>query len=364
MPKKASAQQTWLEHWLGLLHFGMGISCTLAQYISTMSTLQVIRRSALDLAAYSQFILTSAELMPYVHAFHLDAVCSGHWAVLMPQGETIATTPWLAPLPYRSAFKPLRWIMQPLFSQQLGVLFRQDLETSAQVAVLKQVLGYLLHQTLPVVYALNHANTKLLEQEQPEWWTKLKAVPGLVELAPNYVVPLHQTYEQIEAGYAHNLVKKLRRRHPHEYVYDDDPKHEVYALFRDHINAEKHILAPRHLNKLEWVIKVWREHGLLWSGRSYDPDGNLLAGLLYMKTQATDGLRYTTFMGGATALGKKRDSQMKLMARHHQDWCGQPGLYDFEGSRIPGIAQVFKTYGPTLEQYAVLRKGWGSIKSL
>lgn len=315
----------------------------------------LVHRSALDLDWYGGVLQSWKGVSVYAASHHLDAVCAGNWAVAGGPGPLVAEWKWLLPLPYRPGKLHLPWIMQPLFTQQLGLIYDASLTKQQRVELLSEVLKWLSRQPFPTVYSFNHLNFLDLQAAS--------LLAGL-EVAPNYVLPLAPPFDETAEGFERNLIRKLRRRFPHHYTYDQEWQ-SVVQLFEQHINPGRNILNQRHLERLRRMIVAWQSAGSvakpsLISARAADPDGNLLAGLLYLVQYGADGnpLRYVTFMGGATALGKKQDSQMKLMAENISHWSQQNAVYDFEGSRIPGIAKVFSTYGSVVEPYAVFRKGW------
>lgn len=303
--------------------------------------------------------------LPYVRWHHLDAVTgataiSRGWEI-WADAPTMQEASWFMPLPFR-ARGLYRAITQPLFTQQLGVMFKPGVRDADQAIILQQIIKRLLATPLTVVYAFNGANTRILETHAPE---TLQQLGGLVELAPNYVVDLLQPYQVIRSAYAPNLEKKLRRRYGHHYAYSQtrDDAMVVVELFEHYINNVKHILAERHMGLLKRMVDSWLKEGQLVTTLAHDDADNLLAGLIYLREDHwPQGTRYSCVMGGATALGKKHDSQMKLMDHNIMTWQAEgAALFDFEGSRIPGIRKVFSTYGGQFEQYLVLRKGWGRI---
>jgi len=316
----------------------------------------VIKPNKIGQTQWDQFNYSSLSPNLYCCWHHLEAVTSGWgrqgWEIWAGPTEETTSWQWVMPVPLKYGGW-VKGVVQPLFTQQLGVLFAQSCSLAQQVEVLTQVLNKL---EAKAIYAFNHQNWELLNRAGIISESRNAVYSG--EFAPNYCLNLNDGYDSIEKAYQKNLGRKLKKGQSPAIQYHVNSHWEIVVdLFNQYINLNNSILNQRQQKKLSKVCKAWANNKQLITTLAYNADGALLAGLLYMCFP--DGYRgekrYIAFMGGATALGKTDGTQMKLMDHNIKTFAENGGgIYDFEGSRIESIQQVFKTFSPELLTYFVV----------
>lgn len=340
--------------------------------LNELGPIQVLSTSQIGQEKWDAFVSEAEFPNPFAQWQHLSAVCKGWgrngwviWVGSIAMKDTSAdpkSWDWAMPVPYRAGGW-IKQITQPLFTQQLGVLFRTGLPTTSKSAVLIAVLGRLSAEKSPLALAFSHINTIALPPAND-----LQAqFPTLqLEWAPNFVLDLNRPYQAILEGYSANLIRKLKRQPAGQlvsYHQDNASWKLVIELFKQQINQQHKILSGWQLERLARVCTSWSLQEQLIVSLLRSSCGELLAGIIYLCHQPIvhGGLaqpnRYVAFMGGATSQGKQQDSQVALMDANIQNWSANDGgTYDFEGSRLPGVQQLFKTFGPTEQPYLVVRK--------
>ncbi len=339
--------------------------------LNELGPIQVLSASQIGQEKWDAFVTEAEVPNPFAQWQHLSAVCNGWgrngWAIwvgttaLKDTSADPVSWDWAMPIPYRSGGW-IKQITQPLFTQQLGILFRTGLPTSIKSAVLHAVLVRLSAEKSPLALAFSHANTTALPQANLQ-----VQFPNLqLEWAPNVALDLNRPYQVILEGYSVNLIRKLKRQPAGQlvsYHQDNASWQLVIELFEQHINKQHKILSGRQLRRLARVCTSWSLQQQLIVSLLRSSNGELLAGIIYLCHQPivqegdAQPNRYVAFMGGATSQGKQQDSQVALMDANIQHWSANGGgIYDFEGSRLPGVQQLFKTFGPIEEPYLVVRK--------
>ena len=64
-----------------------------------------------------------------------------------------------------------------------------------------------------------------------------------------------------------------------------------------------------------------------------------------------DGKRFYNMMNTTTDKGRKMSSNHYLMNSIIQEFAGQPYIFDFEGSDLPGVKAFYENFGAANEQY-------------
>ena len=317
----------------------------------------VIRPKAIGQAQWDHFNYNSLAPNLYCTWHHLEAITAGWgrqgWEIWAGPTSNPKEWQWAMPVPLKYGGW-VKGIVQPLFTQQLGVLFSPTFALDHQIEILKLVLTGLGRET---IYSLNHQNWKILSNAG-----LISDQPGALfmgESAPNYCLDLGNGYDSIESKYSQNLRRKLKKGfYPTITYYKGSNWEKVVDLFNAYININYTIISQRQLDKLRNICQAWAKNDQLITTLAYNEVGELLAGLLYLTfPEGTNPQRYIAFMGGATTLGKSDGSQMKLMDHNIKTFSERGiGVYDFEGSRIPSIKQVFQTFSPDLMSYFVANK--------
>lgn len=308
----------------------------------------LLRFSQLNLTAWDACVTASPSRggLPYAFSWWLR-ITAGRWdAVVEPDGRGGYRS--VLPLPVRR--RPWgREVVQPLFTQQLGLL----LTAASQHRDLAEYLALALAAgPYPRFY-------QQLGAAQP--WPALPPELGFaISERRTHHLSLAPPYPTLLAGYCADYRRRLKR-------LPDDPgavrettsAQAVIALFQATKGAEVASLRPRHYRLLGRLLADLqrREQVLLLELRAPD-SGALLAGAAFVRVPGV--LIY--LFAASSAAGRQASGPLRLLDEAIRRHAGTAGLVlDFEGSLLPGVARFFANFGAAPVPYAALtstRQPW------
>lgn len=314
--------------------------------------LLLLRFSDLNLVAWDACVAASPDRggLPYAFSWWL-AITAGRWdAVVEPDGHGGYRSG--LPLPVRR--RPWgREVVQPLFTQQLGLL----LTPASQHRLLTDYLAVAVPAGR---YARFYTQ---LGAAQP--WPALPCSPQpafdltLLERR-TYHLSLAPAYPTLLAGYHHSFRRRLRREPVGPGVVGEGSSiDELIALFRQNKGQEIASLKPRHYHLLRrLILELQRRDAALILELRQPDTGQLLASAVFVRQPGVlIYLLSATSAAGRQAAGPLR--QFDHLIRQH---AGTAGLVlDFEGSMLPGVARFFANFGAAPVPYAALtstRQPW------
>ena len=310
--------------------------------------LLLLRFADIDLPAWDACVAASPGRggLPYAFSWWLR-LTAGRWdAVVEPDGRGGYAS--VLPLPVRR--RPWgREVVQPLFTQQLGLL----LTAGSQ------------HRELTEYLTL-----ALTRGEYVRFYTQLGAAQSWPALPPaleitvserrNYMLSLAPPYPALLAGYHASFRRRLRRQPVGPgAVREGQSVSALITLFRQNKGREIPSLRPRHYRRLTRLLTAVQARGELLILELHEPETNaLLTSAVFVRQPAA--LIY--LLSATTAAGKAAAGPLRIFDHLIQQHAGTPGLVlDFEGSLLPGVARFFANFGAAPVPYAALtslRQPW------
>lgn len=276
-----------------------------------------LSHTEIDRAKWDDCIGRSAYETLYPCSWYLDRVSPGWYALVMNDYEMVM------PLTWKRKYG-LRMLIQPLLTQQLGVF-------SAAVPDSATVLEF-LHSISPkyilVDICLNSANqfeTSSFRQDPRH----------------NYELDISDAGMDAGKAYAGNTMRNLRKG----LEYGD---HVAKISLEDYLDLKFSLKENQRLKRscFEKVYGGLQERGK--AGIFGLHAGGKLHTAAFMGYSKT---RCIYLNGCSGAAGKERRGMFVLMdhlIRHHR---GRKGIFDFEGSNIPGVARFFEGFGAERKTY-------------
>lgn len=250
-------------------------------------------------------------------SWFLDIVSPGWCALIADDYEAVF------PL---TAFSRLgiRYLMQPYFTQQLGLFYR-SLST-------KDLLQNFL-ELIPAEYKYIDINLNS-SNNLPSGIH----ISGMINLELN----LCTNYQEITAGYQNNLKRNLKKAEQNHLVLrKNKTASELIALFKANKGQDlKHLTDKQYLliqNIAGESLK--REIGEIWE--VFSPAGNLLAGVLWVTSHSKTILLFSA----VSDEGKKLNAMPWLIDYFIRENAGKNLLLDFEGSNNVGLARFYSSFG-------------------
>ncbi len=291
--------------------------------------------------AWDSLIASAPNGLPYAYSWYLDIVCSGGWAGLMEEDGSS-----LMPVPFGGAFfgfrqmpkRPVgyrRWVVQPLFCQQLGVFAERPIDktllqnfTDALLLRFPNIFSYCFNETCDL--------------------TVLEAARNLRKRT-NYVLSLEPAYEALRRKYSLSHRRALKKSAGLIFEEEALELSTFLSLHRKYV-GKRAGLSRRAYAKWGQLIREIkaRDMGSLVSVRT--PDGKLAAAAFILHSHGRIIYQGGYAVGEQKALNPMHALLDTLIRRH----AGSKLLLDFEGSDIPSVAEFFRRFGAEARPYGLL----------
>ena len=250
-------------------------------------------------------------------SWYLDIVSPG-WCALI-EGDYESVFPLTI-----SSKAGLKYIMQPYFTQQLGLFYRTPLHENK----LKDFLLSIPPKYKYLDFNLNTSN-------------KIPLSANVTEMV-NLELDLLPSYKTLEAGYQTNLKRNLKKAGQNKLSLSKDIKpEEIIALFREnkgrelaHLNGAQYKLVQRIANE-----SIHKGIGQIWG--AYNEFGSLVAAVLWV----TSHQKSVFLFSAVSADGKKLNAMPWLIDSYIKSNSGKPLTLDFEGSNDEGLARFYSSFG-------------------
>lgn len=263
----------------------------------------------------------------YAFSWYLDTVCPG-WDALV-EDEYCA----VMPVTHNSKWG-IAYLFQPFFAQQLGI-FSPELTDEGRT---REFLAAIPSHYRLTEISLNEGN----------------ATPpgdGIFSVRPDYVLDLNQDYSLLEAGYAQNTRRNLKKAASFpELIHDNATPRELTDLFRTTFGEREGKLKPAHYLVMEQLVGTCLDHldGSIRAIRS--PEGSLQACAFFLHDRER---RYFLFAASAPE-ARETGAMFMLVDRYIREQAGQPAALDFEGGSDPGVGRFYAGFGAQERHYPVV----------
>lgn len=237
------------------------------------------------------------------------------------------------PLPIKRSFGPFKQVHRAAFTQQGGPFGR--IEPGDISAIFSGLPSTILALELPLLASVQ-------EQDIPKNYQLRRRT--------NLTLDIDADYPSLVSGFSKTLRKKLRR-YPEVKLAPArvDTVLEVYRAS----SGERSGLKGYHYQIIRNLMAACRARGF---GHLYqlETEAGVLAAGFFPEYQG----RIINLFGGSTPTGFREEGMARLLAAVIKNHLGQGNILDFEGSDIQGVADFFKSFGPSNSPYlSVKRKG-------
>ncbi len=293
--------------------------------------IQLMSRSRLDVVRYDRCVAESVLPMPYAFSAHLDVVAS-RWKVVV-----LGDYDLVMPIAYNRKLLGVPQIYHPFFAQQLGAFGRYQRD----VVWVKAMLNALSKFYVRIQMQLNAANP-------------VPTIPGWTfRQRTNFELDLHQAYSEIRKNY--------RKGH----------KANIKSAQTKHLRIERGTIGAKDFARLgvgqKGVVSLARLPELvelygkdsIWVARLVSGEIGAFGFFPTLSRFVKGQERVVYMIGHTTALGRKVFSGHFLLDAVIHEYAGQGGIFDFEGSELPGVASFFRGFGPVDVPYVLAERGNG-----
>lgn len=266
-------------------------------------------------------------------------------------GRVYATTTWLdylspqwqaiifgdyeiiVPLPVKEKFG-LRYIMQPAFTQQLGIFYRNEISDEQLRTVFIAIQNNFKYGVLNINENIADYN---LHQNK------------------NYILDLSIGYESLYKNFKKSLKKNsLRPLEKSTLQYFKNNKIEEGLNHYYLLNNQKMRVNNSQFKPLLMLLLTLEKTGDCFS-RYVTNENEILAISVFVQ----DGKRIYNLTSATTQAGRKIDANYFLYHNLIKEFAGQDIILDFEGSNVPSIENFYQKWGSILEPYYTMK--WNNL---
>lgn len=296
-----------------------------------MDKIRFISREDINVKAWDEAVLKSNTGLPYAYCWYLDAMAGPNWSALV-----LGDYEKVMPLPWNRKLLGWKQLYQPAFCQQLGV-FGEKVDYMDLATFLV---------TIPKAFRYVHLNLHAYEA-----MAFAKNIPGTWRRKINLILPLDQPYETLQMGFSKSLRKRIRKAEQQLYLKKEGSPEALIDFYRKELKGKVH-LPDETYQKLPILF-----HGLLDRQMAdiyqvcneYDQPVSMG---IFPKTEK----RIINLFGASNAKGRAAYAMHFLLAKVMEEHCESNLLFDFEGSEVPGVAEFFRSYGPTEQAFIEFKR--------
>ena len=280
--------------------------------------IEYLRHNEINHAKWDEAIAQSHNRLIYAFSWYLDLVSPAWEALVTPDYEMVM------PLTKGCKFG-LSFLAQPILAQQLGIFSKEGI-TEQQV---QEFISAIPRKFLYININLNSKN----------------GLPHLRKLKTSqrktYLLPLGRPYEEISAGYHKYRRKNVRKSGEVGFELRESLSAEEFVnFFREHLQEKISNVKPKQYVKVQTVLEE-----LIRRKKLYKREAWLHDELMGTLAVAMDEPYCFYLHGAASPKGKELYVTEFLLDHFFREHSGQPVVFDFEGSMIPGIAYYYQSFG-------------------
>lgn len=253
----------------------------------------------------------------YASSWFLDIVSPGWCALVDGDYEKVF------PLPVSSK-AGINYIMQPLFTQQLG-LFHKSTPTEENA---EEFMKSIPPDYKYIDFNLNTSN-------------KIGVSANVSDMT-NLELDLNSKYQDLASGYQNNLKRNLKKANQNKLTISKQVSpEEIISLFRNNKGLEISHLNNNQYSIIQQIASVSTHKGIgeIWG--AYDEFNQLVAAILWI----TSNKKVVFLFSALSETGKKLNAMPWLIDEFIKQNSGKPLVLDFEGSNQEGLARFYSSFG-------------------
>jgi hypothetical protein len=279
--------------------------------------IHLLQHNMIDKSLWDEGISNAVNGNLYAYSWYLDIVCPGWCALVEGDYENVF------PLPVSSR-AGIKYIMQPYFTQQLGI-FSQSILSETKLA---EFLS-----NIPSCYRYIDINLNISNY--------LHSSGNVAEMT-NLELDLKNEYNKIASGYQYNLKRNLKKAAQNNLTMTKNVRpEELISLFRAnkgqdlmHLNDSQYALIQQLAN--ESIQKGMAE---IFGAR--DNSNQLITGILWV----TSHHKCIFLFSALSETGRNLNAMPWLIDAFIRQNAGKPLTLDFEGSNNEGLARFYSSFG-------------------
>ncbi len=231
------------------------------------------------------------------------------------------------PVPWRKKMG-LRYGYVPAFMQQLG--FMGDIEKRDFSEWMQPVHSFLSFADIH----FNSSNTVIQNK-------------FFVTPRTNLFIDLARGYENIYAGYRNDLKENIRKAESEKLKYAGASITEAISFYHTYYGERMQHIPRKEYERFQSLCELLQGNNQCFVKAVRDEQGDMLAIGLFLK----DNKRIYNIMNTTLPAGRNKEANHFLLATLIREFSGQPLLFDFEGSELPGVKYFYESFGASNQPY-------------
>lgn len=288
----------------------------------------------IDKQLWDQCISNSPQQISYAYTWYLDEACPNWNAIILKKGTDYKA---VFPLPIYKKWG-VKYTSPSFFTQQLGLFGSFEKQKTAEY--LNQVFKIVKEKVSWIEYSLNIHNI-----------THIKGFQYPFEPIPTYHLPVEPEVSTVTLGNK-NRNREFAKAKKLDLVMKEFFDEDFFvSWYQERKGDALTAFTSAHFETLKKIIStsLKKQKGVMYG--VYDKNDELHAcGYFLMSHECIHFLA-----GSNTEEGKKTGAMTYLMYQVCDKWNHKIKSFDFEGSRVSGVANFFKSFGSTPKWYGYVK---------
>lgn len=283
----------------------------------------------IDFAEWDRCLEKAANGNIYGYSWYLNIVSPG-WDAIVKCAEGGYSA--IMPIPKRKKFGLLDYVIQPIFTQQLGVYYSTPFSENdwEKVAILLQENFRFITS-----YSFNVGNTELLDKRLPGFHS---------EDYFTHHLNLKTDYQTILAGYRQDRRWRLNKARTFGLKVSPSTNIDLMLQIFDQTTAPriKGVIGENYeYRMLRELYKEAASRNIAQIYEIKDPENQVLAMAMFFYFKEKIIYIFNT----SSAEGKQKGAIAVLLDALFKQWAGQDRIFDFESPQVPKIASFYGSFG-------------------
>jgi hypothetical protein len=280
--------------------------------------IHLLEYNDIDFEAYNRCVEFSPFTVMYAMSWYLDAV-SPRWKLLMAEDYK-----YVMPLPVKQK-RGLKYFMQPLFCQQLGIFSSYPFT----IDIYKKFLSAIPY----CICKLQFNPGNLFDSSLP--------------LRNNYRLDLNNSYSHIQKNYKKNFIRNIKKAEKENFLLEESTDWLVFLDFAKK-NIEKSSIRQLLIDFEAFIVQIKNQVTIkIWNIKN--ERAAILSAALFIQWKN----RIYYMLPVSTSEGKQKQSMAFLLNKFIETHANKELILDFEGSSLPGVARFYAGTGAVCECFPV-----------
>jgi len=290
----------------------------------------LVKRDEIDEDKWNRFVESSPQGYIYHYTWYLDAVFEDWQAVIIKNNEQ-----WHAVMPLTVKKKwGVRYALQPIFTQFLGVLYRpQESKLEKQLADKKDWTEAIIHE-IPKLKVFHYNFSPNFDYPLPFYWQKYT-----LHTRYNYILDLNTSMEHLHQNLNSKMRQTIKKGIENELIISQESD---INLIGSHV--DKSFLNEKMYAVMKKLFEQAQKRNRATLLIVKDKQGKVLTGGVFMQYKNESWINlYGSFKPNEDT--EKRPAGFMVWKAIELAHKNGFKVFDFEGSMIEGVERFFRKFG-------------------